>query len=293
MGLGEFFALASALCWAVAVIMLRRFATHMPALELNLFKNSLSLLLVLVTIALWQGIDLPYYENHELLIVFMSGFLGIAIADTVYFQALRIMGASRTGIVSTLYTPFVLVLSAVFLSESLVFQQWLGFLLVSAGIVFVSVQRARSEVSASEIRKGSLLAMAAMASMAVGIVMVKEILEERSFLWTMELRILGGWVGMILIVTVRSQWRRVITTYRQPHRWSMIILASILAGYLGFIFWLAGYKMLPASVAAILNETNNAFIVLLAWWVLGEPVNSRKLMGLGLTLLGVMLMLSG
>ena len=71
----------------------------------------------------------------------------------------------------------------------------------------------------------------------------------------------------------------------------MVITASILAGYLGFILWLAGYKLLPASVAAILNETNAAFIVLLAWLLLGERIDLRKIAGLALTILGVLIML--
>ena len=61
--------------------------------------------------------------------MFASGFLGIAVADTLYLRALNVMGASRTGIVSALYTPFVILLSAVFLDEMLSPWQWLGFAL--------------------------------------------------------------------------------------------------------------------------------------------------------------------
>jgi drug/metabolite transporter (DMT)-like permease len=130
-----------------------------------------------------------------------------------------------------------------------------------------------------------------MASMACGIVMVKEILEERSLFWTLELRMLGGWTGMVLFVTFRRSWSRTLQHYRSPQPWGMVITASLLAGYLGFILWLAGYKLLPASVAAILNETNAAFIVLLAWLLLGERIDLRKIAGLALTILGVLIML--
>ena len=55
MGWGEFFALSSALAWACAVILLRRSGRTLPALELNLFKNSLSLLLLSLTILALSG----------------------------------------------------------------------------------------------------------------------------------------------------------------------------------------------------------------------------------------------
>ncbi|MFV1998562.1 MAG: EamA family transporter [Acidiferrobacterales bacterium] len=50
--------------------------------------------------------------------------------------------------------------------------------------------------------------------------------------------------------------------------------------------------MIDASVASVLNETNGAFIVLLAWLMLGEKMSRRKLAGISLTLGGVVVMMS-
>jgi drug/metabolite transporter (DMT)-like permease len=55
---------------------------------------------------------------------------------------------------------------------------------------------------------------------------------------------------------------------------------------------LAGYKLIDASVASVLNETNVSFIVFLAWLMLGERINLRKLIGLALTVLGVIIMIA-
>lgn len=290
-GWGEFFAISAALAWAYSVILLRRSGETLPPLELNLFKNSLSIVLVFLTILAVHGSEVPDYPTRDLLIVIFSGFLGIAVADTLYLKALNTMGASRTGIASALYTPFVILLSGVFLAEVLGPWQWAGFVLVMAGILLVSWRRARTEAGSAAIRQGTLYAILAMAAMAVAIVMVKDILEQRPLFWTMELRIFGGWGGMVLMITLRRGWSTAMQRYRQPQPWGMIVTASLLAGYLGFILWLAGYKLLPASVAAILNETNASFIVLLAWLMLGEPIDRRKLMGLGLTIAGVLVML--
>jgi drug/metabolite transporter (DMT)-like permease len=49
--------------------------------------------------------------------------------------------------------------------------------------------------------------------------------------------------------------------------------------------------LIDASVASVLNETNVAFIVLLAWLMLGEQINRRKLAGIALTLGGVIIMM--
>jgi drug/metabolite transporter (DMT)-like permease len=291
LGWGEFFALSSALAWACAVILLRRCGRTLPALELNLFKNSLSLLLLSLTILALSGPAMPAFSARETGVALLSGFLGMAVADTFYLKALNLMGAARTGIVSALYSPFVILLSAIFLGETLSFRQWIGFLLVMAGILLVTGRRARTEVDSADVGRGTLYAILAMAALAAGIVMVKEMLEQRPFLWTVELRMLGGWAGLVLFITLRRSWPQVLARYRQPQPWGVILIATLLASYLGILLWLAGYKLIPASVAAILNETNTSFIVLLAWLVLGESIGRRKLAGLSLTVAGVMLML--
>ena len=291
MGWGEAFALASALIWALAVILMRRSGETLPAFELNLFKNCFGLVLLIPTILLVDGLVLPYYTLPELSLVLLSGLLGIAIADTWYLTALNMMGASRTGIVSSLFSPFVILLSAVFLGERLVPWQWLGFVLVMAGVLLVTWRAHRSSVDKDHLKKGLFYAVGAVFMMAVGIVMVKEVLETRSFLWTMGLRFVGGIAGMLAYLLIRERWQSAKRNFSKPQPWGTILLASFLGAYLALILWLAGYKLIDASVASILNETNVVFIVFLAWLMLGEHISRRKLVGMGLTVAGVIIMM--
>ena len=291
MGWGEIFALSSAVTWALAVILMRRSGETLPAFELNLFKNCFGFLLFIPTILLVNGLTLPVYSATDLILVLLSGLIGIALADTWYLKALNLIGASRTGIVSSLFSPFVILLSAIFLGERLLAWQWLGFVFVMAGVLLVSWRVNRSVVDVADVKKGVAYAVGAVFMMAVGIVMVKEILETRPFLWTVELRFTGGVAGMFIFILIRKQWHSVKQKFRQPQSWGTIMLASFLGAYLALLLWMAGYKMVDASVASVLNATNVAFIVLLAWLMLGERINQRKLVGLGLTLGGVIIMM--
>lgn len=291
MGWGEVFALSSAVTWALAVVLLRRSGETLPAFELNLFKNCFGFVLLVPTILLVSGLSVPYYTATELSVVLLSGLFGIAVADTWYLTALNMLGAGRTGIVSSLFSPFVIFLSAIFLDERLVSWQWLGFVLVMAGVLLVSWRRHRFSVDEADLKKGLIYAVGAVFMMAVGIVMVKEILETRSFLWTMELRFVGGVAGMVLYLLIRGQWKRIKRNFSQPQPWGTIMLASFLGAYLALILWLGGYKLIDASVASVLNETNVVFIVFFAWLILDEWINPRKLIGMGLTVAGVIIMM--
>ena len=291
MGPGEFFALASAFVWALAVVLFRRTNNVLPPFETNLYKIFLGFVLLWPTLLVAEGFTLPNFPPAEFGTVVLSGYLGIAVADTWYLRALHLVGASRTGIISSLLSPFVIILSVLFLSESLSLWQMSGFALVMAGLLLVSWQANREQVDTADLRKGMAYGIAAVFLMAVGVVMVKQILETRSFMWTAQLRMAGGMVGMMLYMAVRGQFRQTIEQYRRPQPWALITAASFLGSYLSMIMWLYSYKLIPASVSSVLNQTANAWMVLLAWLVLHEYIGMRKIYGLVLTTGGVLIML--
>ena len=96
---------------------------------------------------------------------------------------------------------------------------------------------------------------------------------------------------MMIYILLNSQWQSVKQNFSRPQPWGTVMFASFLGAYFALILWLGGYKLIDASVASVLNETNVAFIVFLAWLMLGEHINRRKLAGLGLTVGGVIIMM--
>ena len=291
MGLGEFFALAASFCWALSVVLLRRPSFVLPAFELNLFRIVMAFILMVPTVLLLEGWYWPDYSTSELGIVLLSGYVGIAVADTWFLRALHLMGASRTGVVASLLSPFVIFLSILFLGESLRGWQVVGFILVMCGILLVTWRQPRQEIEPEQVRLGLFYGIGSVFLMAVGVVMVKEILETRPCIWTVQLRLLGGLAGMAGYLLLRGKGRTVFRSFSVSLPWLPIIAGSFLGSYLSMILWLAGYKLIPASVASILNETANAWIVLLAWLILGEVLGIRKVSGLVLTMVGVAIML--
>lgn len=287
--MGEFFSVACAVFWALAVVLFRRSGESLPAFELNLFKNVLAAALMVPTILIFHGPALPGYSSSEWLIVVVSGVLGIAIADTWYLRALNLLGASRTGVIGMLFSPFVIVLSMLFLGEQLKPMQYAAFLLVLAGVLLVTWRRNRQEVSSRALREGAMFAAGSVLLMAIGIVMVKPILETHEFLWTVGVRLFAGAVGMLLFVSLARGWGQLMFHYRSPQPWPTILVASLLGSYISMIFWLAGYKLTKASIASVLNETAAIFIVIFAWLMLGEPLSRKKVSGVLLAFAGVAL----
>lgn len=287
-GLGELFALSSAICWATAIILFKHSGETLSASALNLFKNTLATFLLVPTALFVEGIQLPQLDAYQWTIVAISGFIGIALSDTWYFLALRKVGAGNTAIVSSLYSPFVIVLSVLFLNETLHWTQFIGFLMVLFGIILVTWQRNRKNVDAPVLWQGLALAAGAVFLNAVGVVMVKRILEGDGFFWIISLRLIGGILGSIGLLLISQKLIKVVNELKQPRDWRFLIIASVLGTYISMILWLSGYKYTDAIIASVLNETSVLFIVLFAWIFLKEEVSRRRLAGVVLAFLGVL-----
>ena len=289
-GFGELCSLLSALAWAIGLMVYRQLGASLPPLQLNFLKNLLVLGMLLPAIPLLHGFEIPSFTAWQLIAAVASGALGIGIADTLYFRALNELGAGRMGVLGNFYSPFVIVLSFLFLDESLLPAQIAGFALVSLGVWVAAWPRAGAAARPAHAVRGFAFAMLAVVLMAVSIVMVKRVLEAQPLLWVTGLRMLGALAGMAAIAWLRGETAQLAPpTVGMP--WRKLVFASFIGQFLAMILWLAGYKFTQASVAAILNETASIFILLLAAIWLKEPLTRRALLGVGLTLSGVSCML--
>lgn len=292
-GIGELSALACAFCWAVAVILFKRAGESLPPFALNYIKNLLCLLALAATILLWQGPQWPGIPMREVGIALVSGALGIAVADTLYFQALNVIGAARMGIAGTAYSPSVIVLAALLLGERLSPLQITGVAITLAGIALVNAAPAVGQANAAQLRKGALLGVASVATMALGVVLVKPVLVHQDFLWIVTLRVAAGVGLMTLLMLARRQTRAVWQALQGVRHWKEVVLGSLMGTYVSMLFWLLGYKYANASIAAVLNELSAIFIVLMATWLLKEPLSRRQIAGSALAVVGVMVVLFG
>ncbi|MEE4246294.1 MAG: DMT family transporter [Kangiellaceae bacterium] len=292
MAIGEIFALSSAMVWAVAVIMYTRIGDTMPALELNLVKNSIGFLLLALTAITFESHQLPTMSMTDWTIVIISGVIGIAIADTFYMKALNTIGAGSTGVVAALYSPFVIILSMLYLGERLSIGQWFGLISVLTGVVFISLDKPSKKLTNKLLWAGISYGVLAVFLTAFGVVAVKPILEQQPFFWSSTTRLAAGVISMLIYLVLAGRWHKTRIELTKPHHWRSIIIASVLGAYLAMTLWLAGYKYADASIAAVLNETTSIFIVLLAWLILKEPLTKLKVTGTLCAIAGVIMIIT-
>ncbi len=289
MGIGEFLSLLCAFLWAIAVIFYKRAGDHFNAYEMNLFKSAFVLLLMLPTVVVFEGTSIPTTTSAQFWLIFFSGFVGIMLADLFYLRALQLIGASLTGITGSLYSPFVVSLSLLYLGEVLQFWQYIGMMLVLIGVLVVSFRK-KNLANIHPPIKGFVYAILAVFFTATGIVIIKPISNELPFFWIILIRSFGGFVTMMLYgILLRKSLSILHVIKAKGGRW--LILGTFIGQYLSMMVWVAGYKYTSASIASILNETASVFILLLSWLMLDEKLSRRKIIGILITFSGVALVL--
>ena len=287
--MGETFALLTAIIWATAVIFFKRSGESVHPIALNLFKNLLAIVLILITIILLGGSFYHPFSTREYLLLLASGALGIGLADTMFFKSLNLLGAGLTAIVDCLYSPFIIGLSIIWLGEQLSAWQIVGAVLIITAVLTATREKGQNSITTRNLVYGILWGAGGMAFMAVGIVMIKPLLERSPLLWAAEIRLIGGCLMLGLMLLVYPSRRAVISTLFIRRGWFHTAMGSFFGAYLAMIVWLAGMKFASASVAAALNQTSNIFIFIFAGIFLHELINLRRTVGIILAAIGAFL----
>ena len=291
--LGEALSALAPLAWAIAVILFRRAGNDVAPVPLNLFKSAVGLALLLLTMLVIGDPSWRETSTTDLVVLAVSGVIGVALADTVFFYALNILGASRLAVVGATYMPFVVILSFVFLGERFGPLQWAGSILAIAAVVLAALPQGETSARPRRFVLGAALGVLALGLMAIGIVMAKPALDRTPVVWASTLRLGAAVVTMAPILALLPGRRIYFAPFRPSSVWRIILPGAVIGTYLAYMLWLGGIKHTDVSVAAILNQLHVIYVVILAAIFLGERLTLLKAAGVALAVAGSVLVVVG
>ena len=146
---GELMSVGAAVVWSYSVILFKQ-ADGMAPMGLNALKNVVAMLCLALTMWVTDTTIPTERPLDDWFLLAVSGILGIAFADTLFFAALRRMGPGRLAVVECAYTPFIVATSVLFLGEPLT-----PVFLIGAGGVFLGVLLASIEKGEGVQRKAN------------------------------------------------------------------------------------------------------------------------------------------
>ena len=265
----------------------------MHPIALNTFKNTLAMVLVLPIVFLHSGSRPHSASQADYTLLLFSGAAGIAVADSLVFKGLNLLGAGLSSIVNCTYSPFIILFSVLFIGESLGWVQILGVLLIISAVLTATSLKGRGPVSRHDLILGVICCAAAMAIMGISIVMVKPLLDRSPVLWATGIRLIGGCVGLGVLLLIHPRRRAIIGSMICARSWKYTLWGSFLGGYVALILWIGGMKYTQASTAAALNQTSNIFVFLLAACFLKERITWLRGTAICAAVLGALLVTFG
>ena len=223
--------------------------------------------------------------------VVLSGILGIALADSLFFKCLNLLGAGLTAIVECMYSPMVILLSWMILMDKLSTRQIAGGVLVVLAVLVATLKTKNQNQKIPKIFMGILVGASAMFTMALSIILMKPVLAKTSVFWVTELRLLSALIILVVFSILKNEHIQFLNLFKKKKHWRYAFPGTILGNFLAMTCWVAGFQLTEVSSAAILNQTNTIFLVILSSLILGEPFTIRRLMATVMAMAGSILVL--
>ncbi|WP_396095022.1 MULTISPECIES: EamA family transporter [unclassified Cyanobium] len=245
-------ALAAAFCWAFASLLWRRLPTSLSAARLNLLKNLLAVALLLpLALALpWQ------VAPRSLLLLALSGVLGIALGDTLFFAALRRLGTRRTLTIDAGGPAVTSLAGVALLGEVPRLAQWLGIALISLAVLLVVHQRApREDQPEGAEGVGVALALGALACGSGGALLARAglLAGGPEPLQAATLRL--GAAAVVMLPLLVGLARAAQGPRPASRRWPLALAATLLGTSAGIVLQQTALAGLPGGLAVALLST--------------------------------------
>ena len=263
--IGIFSAIGASLSWTYACFIWRSQTNHTRPLDINLLKNLFAFIFffpVLFTLK-----DTIQYQF--LIILLLSGIIGIGLGDTFYLKSLKLIGTRKTLSIEAL-SPLIASFSGeIFISENLSIKSWIGTIIVSISLISIIKIRNKlindmSNFSNSYFAlKNYIYSFLSVFCAVTGALLSRYIFLETNLnpLQTTEIRLLGSLIFLIIISRLKINF--FINDLNSPEKFRFII--SILLGTnIGIYLQQLVFQNLPLGIGWTLLSTSPIFSLFLA-----------------------------
>lgn len=283
---GDLFAIGAGFFWSFSVILMRISGFTIPPLPLTIFKSFVAILGFATLLLVMREPLIPAYSRDVWLRLVVSAIIGISIADTMFAAALNRLGASLQALADCIYAPTLAFVGFLMFRETLTLWEVLGGILVVTG-VFVGMVRTSEVENPRDLVVGTLYAAGSHVIMAVGILMVRDVIRgDGSLIWIAGFRFAVATLALAIFAMLRGERSALTMGFQRRDVWKYTIPMALLGPFLATLCWIAGFKFESVGRAAIYNQMSTVFIILLAWLILKEKMSTRKILGVSLAIAG-------
>jgi drug/metabolite transporter (DMT)-like permease len=289
--IGIYSALLSSASWALGSILFGKISEKVSPFGMTLAKGIIGVIL-LGAVYYIDGISaLPF---NVLAMLFLSGVVGIAIGDTLFFASLHNLGP-KTQVIFFMTGQIITTLFGVYyFNEYPNPIQLIGIFVTLLGVVAVLWNKILMSSSTSSSIKGVIYGLLSMILFSASLILVKDVLDDVSTIGATFYRILSGTFGIMIFGLIGNNVKDWVMPFKGDYKIiSLFVLSAAIVTFGGFWLSLVAIKYVNIGVASALNATEPLFVLPLAYILMKEKIKKIEIIGAICTIIGVVLLTIG
>ena len=244
-----------------------------------------SVLLLLLTFKV-EG-RLPAVKTAQIIPVIALGMTGVFAYNVLFFKGLKIINASRAALIVAMIPILIALLSSYFFKEKLTLIKITGIVISVTGAVIVISRGNPIEILDGNLGLGELCIFCCVLSWVAYSLIGKAMMTDLSPLVLVAYSSVVGAFALFVPAYFNGVIRNL--THYSMKDWLGIFYLGFFGTVLGFVWYYQGIKKIGPTKAGLFINFVPASAVLLAFFILAEPITLSLLIGTILVTSGVCL----
>jgi len=288
--LGAIAALVSALSWALCDVLWRKVGEEISPLSIN-FSKTLIGSFYLVIFFLVSGIETITFKGF--IFLSLSGLVGIALGDTLFFMSLMQIGPRLSSLMGSLASVLIVLSAVLFLGERLSLMIWIGIVLTVGGVTWLLWEHSPQTNIIRNKSLGIKYGLLSILCMTIGVLFAKVGVVDVSPIQATFIRLFWGVIGLAVWGSIKCELKHWIRPFKDRRLLKKVSWIAFIGTFGGFWLSLISLKHIDASIASTLNATAPLFILPLVAIMLREKISLKAFWGAVIVVGGVALIFRG
>lgn len=276
-----------AVFWGGSFVAGRAVAGEVPPFSAAFLRFACATLVLGLYTLFTQG-SLPRPRPGQLLQIIVLGLTGVFAFNFFFFAGLADINASRAAMIVALNPALIALASSWLFKEKMGWAGFGGVLLCVAGALVVISRGHPWALFTAGIGRGELYILAACASWVVYSLIGKVTMRELSPLTVLTYACLLGTVALVPPAVYWGGLGQGILGYGLG-TWAWLAFAGVPGAALAYLWFYEGIRKIGPSRTGTFISLVPICTVLLAWLLLGEPVEMSLALGAGMVTAGLIL----
>lgn len=223
---GILFALISTMTWSYSTILYKRISCKVSLINIVIINSLIGFLLMfLLSVIFRKNLMVEHTALYKMAI---SGIIGIAVADTLFYKSLKFLSAVALQIVFLVIPLFYGFLGYVYLNETPSLYNILGFFIIIIGIILNTCHADKNKLNIKLKFHGLILAILSFICMSYSMVITKPLFSDWSVMVVTAYRSFFGGLALLIISILTNRFKSITINETETAKLKQVISVAFL-----------------------------------------------------------------